>query len=210
MSIETYLTFVAACIVLVAMPGPNVALIVATSLGAGRRAGLATVAGTSSAMAVQLALVVAGLSGLLGIAAASFEWLRWLGVAYLAYLGVTALCSNAKPAPVDSSAALTSAMTAWRGPFLRGFLVSLTNPKTLLFQAAFLPQFVSFAGDMTTDLALLALTFLAIAVTLDSVWALLAARAGRFLAFDARRLSQLTGGLLLAAAAGLALARRPL
>src|SRR5215475_1896617 len=88
MSAELYLAFVAACVILIVIPGPNVALIVANSVAHGARYGLLTVAGTSSAVVVHLALTVLGASAVLAFLAASFDWLRWLGVAYLVWLGI--------------------------------------------------------------------------------------------------------------------------
>jgi threonine/homoserine/homoserine lactone efflux protein len=83
-----FLAFVLAVTVLMLIPGPNVALIVANSVTYGFRYGLLTVAGTSSAMVVQLGLTVLGMTELLGTLGAWFEWIRWIGVAYLIYLGV--------------------------------------------------------------------------------------------------------------------------
>jgi threonine/homoserine/homoserine lactone efflux protein len=204
MPLDLYLAFVVAVVVLIVVPGPNVALIVANSVAHGARYGLVTVAGTSSAMVVQLALTVFGMTALLGWLAAWFEILRWLGVAYLAYLGWRAWTAPAH----DLSAARAQPRSAWT-IYGRGVLVSLANPKTLLFYAAFLPQFVAPGGDATAQLALLAATFLGLAIVLDGVWALLAARAGGLLATRGRLHQRLTGGLLIGAAAGLALARRP-
>ena len=204
MSIELYAAFVVATVVLILIPGPNVALIVANSLAHGPRYGLITVAGTSSAVVLQLACTVLGLTGLLSLLATGFDWLRWAGVAYLVYLGVAAWRAPA----VDRGAAPPRTRSA-RTMYLRGFFVSLTNPKTLLFYAAFLPQFVDADGDQGAQLILLAVTFLVIAVVLDGAWAVLAHRAGRAVRLSGRVVNRLTGGLLLTAAAGLALARRP-
>src|SRR3981189_3640830 len=90
MPLDLYLGFVLACVVLIVIPGPNVALIVANSVAHGARFGLLTVAGTSSAVVVQLALTVLGANVVLNFLAASFDWLRWLGVAYLVWLGIAA------------------------------------------------------------------------------------------------------------------------
>ncbi|MBV9516825.1 MAG: LysE family transporter, partial [Hyphomicrobiales bacterium] len=90
MSLELYLAFVAATAILILIPGPNVALIVANSVAHGSRFGLLTVAGTSSAVIIQLLLTVAGMTTFLSIMANWFEWLRWIGVAYLVYLGIRA------------------------------------------------------------------------------------------------------------------------
>ena len=204
MSIELYAAFVAATAILILIPGPNVALIVANSVAHGRRYGLITVAGTSSAMVVQLACTVVGLTGLLAVLASWFDWLRWIGVAYLIYLGVSAW-----RAPVADLQGTRAQSKSAAEMFLRGFVVSLTNPKTLLFYAAFLPQFVSSSGDRTAQLLVLALTFLVIAVLLDGMWAVVAPRASRALGLSGALLNRITGGLLLTAAAGLALAHKP-
>ena len=87
MHVSLYLGFVAASTILILIPGPNVSLIVANSIAYGTRYGLLTVAGTSSAIVVQLALVTLGLTATLDILAGWFEWVRWIGVAYLVYLG---------------------------------------------------------------------------------------------------------------------------
>src|SRR5580704_14390604 len=90
MPLDLYLAFVLACVVLMVIPGPNVALIVANSVAHGTRYGLLTVAGTASGVVVQLALTVLGASAALDFLAASFELLRWAGVIYLVWLGVAA------------------------------------------------------------------------------------------------------------------------
>jgi threonine/homoserine/homoserine lactone efflux protein len=198
-----YLAFVAATVVLMLIPGPNVALIVANSMAHGTRAGLTTVAGTSAAMVPQLALTVLGMSAALSVLATWFETLRWLGVLYLVYLGV-----KEWRAPAVDLLATKPEPKSPRAIFLRGFLVSLTNPKTLLFYGAFFPQFVSAGGDTSAQLALLAVTFLVLAVLLDGTWAVLAGRARPFLASRGQLRNRLSGTLLVTAALGLALARK--
>jgi homoserine/homoserine lactone efflux protein len=200
---ELYLAFVAATVVLMLIPGPNVALIVANSVACGTRAGLLTVAGTSAAMLLQLAVAALGMTAVLGALAGWFEWLRWLGVAYLAYLGV-----RHWRAPAVDLAAVRPEPRPARSTVLRGLLVSLANPKTLFFYGAFFPQFVDPGGSVPLQVALLSATFLALAVLIDGAWALLAGRARGLLAARARLRNRLTGGLLIGAAAGLAVARR--
>ena len=199
-----YVAFIVASAALIAVPGPNVAVIVANSVRHGSRYGLVTVAGTTAAMVLQLAVTVAGLSGFLALAAHGFELLRWVGVLYLVYLGIAAW-----QAPTENLGAVEAQNISARQMFVRGFLVSLTNPKTLLFYAAFLPQFVSISGDPTTELVLLSATFVGIAVLLEGCWALAAARVGHLLGAGSHIANTLTGGVLLAAAAGLAVMRRP-
>jgi homoserine/homoserine lactone efflux protein len=204
MSIELYLAFVTTATALILAPGPNVALIVANSLARGPRAGLLTIAGTSSAMALQLAVVVFGASTLLSVMADWFTLLRWIGVAYLVWLGL-----RAWTAPSADGDAPETEPGSNREIWLRGFAVSLSNPKTLLFFGAFLPQFVTPGADAGRQLALLATTFLALATCLDSLWALSAGRLRPMVARGGRLANRLTGGLLVGAGVGLALARRP-
>jgi homoserine/homoserine lactone efflux protein len=203
MSIELYLAFVAATAVLIAIPGPNVALIVANSIEHGRRFGLLTVAGTSTAMVVQLALTIAGMTGALVLFSHLFEWLRWIGVAYLIYLGVQAIRAQ----PVDLTT-VRPEPRSMRDIFLRGFLVSLTNPKTLLFYGAFFPQFIDPSRDVAQQLWLLSVTFLAIAIVMDSCWALAGGQLRGLLAGRGVLRNRLTGAFYFAAALGLASARR--
>ena len=203
MPLDLYAAFVLATVALIALPGPNVALIVANSVAHGRRYGLLTVAGTSSAMVPQLVLTVASMTGVLLTLSEVFEWLRWLGVAYLVVLGVQAL-----RAPAVDLTRVAAEPKSPRAIFLRGFLVSLTNPKTLLFYGAFFPQFIAPTGDPARQLVLLSATFLVLAAGLDSCWALAAARLRHLLALHGRLRNRLTGGFYLAAALGLATARR--
>jgi threonine/homoserine/homoserine lactone efflux protein len=201
MPLSVYLTFVGASVGLVLLPGPNVALILATSLTQGVRAGLATVVGTALAMVLQLTLVVLGAGVLLTLSAAWFEALRWIGVAYLVVLAIHAW--RATPKPAASRPVGTGRTVA------KGFLVSLTNPKTLLFFGAFLPQFVQPGPHAVGQLVLLAATFVTISATLDSLWAVLAGRLKAIAAMPERLRNRLGAGFFLGAGVGLALARQP-
>jgi len=200
--LDLYLGFVAAVTVLMLIPGPNVALIVANSVAHGPRYGLLTVAGTSSAMILQLGLVALGMSQFLGMLGAWFEVLRWIGVAYLVYLGVMQWRAPA----VD----LTKTRPERKSPrkmYVRALLVSMTNPKTLLFYGAFFPQFVSAEHAFLPQVLLLSATFVVVAVLVDGSWALAAARARHLLATRGRLRNRIAGGMLMGAGAVLALAR---
>ena len=201
MPLTSYLAFVAAPMVLVIIPGPNVAFIVGTSLSRGVRHGMAAVAGTSSAMLVQLAAVFLGVAMVLASAGRVFGVLRWAGVAYLLFLGWRAFWTGPEPGTVSSGA--RSAQPA----FLRGFAVSLTNPKTLLFYGAFLPQFLDPGRGAAPQLLLLSVTFLVIAATFDCGWALLAGQLRGVLSLRPRLRNRLAGASLIGAAAGLAVMR---
>jgi homoserine/homoserine lactone efflux protein len=203
MHLSLYLGFVLASTILILIPGPNVSLIVANSIAYGTRYGLLTVAGTSSAIVVQLALATLGLTATLDMLAGWFEWVRWVGVAYLLYLGVRQWAA----APVDLTRTRPQPRS-FRAIAPRGFLISLTNPKTLLFYGAFFPQFVSADAPIVPQVVLLSLTFLGIAGALDTGWALLAGRVRGVLAIRGRLRNRLSGGFLIGAGIGLALARR--
>jgi homoserine/homoserine lactone efflux protein len=203
MHAELYIAFVIATTILMLIPGPNVALIVANSVAHGPRYGLLTVAGTSSAMVIQLALTGLGMSEVLGNLAHVFECVRWIGVIYLIYLGVKQWMA----VPVDLSRVRPQRKSV-RAIYLRGFLVSLTNPKTLLFFGAFFPQFLIPGGSMGEQIVLLSVTFLLLAILLDGSWAILAGRLRTLLARRGRLRNRLSGGMLAGAGLGLALARR--
>jgi len=196
-----YLAFAAAA-VLIAVPGPNVACILSAATRHGARAGLLTVAGTSTGMLVQLVVAGAGV-GLVASLAGALEWLRWAGAAYLIFLGVREWrrAGHVPDARMPPGANL----------FGRGLLVAVANPKTLLFYAAFLPQFVDPAGPLPVgwQLGVLAGTFLALAAAIDGLYAIAGGRARAALQAHALRLWQrLSGAFLVAAGVGLTLARR--
>ena len=198
MDILLFTGFILTSIIFILMPGPNVLVIVATSLQAGRARGFQTVIGTSLAMAIQLGIAALATSGLLVLLNVGLRWLKWAGVIYLAFLGVRALLQLGKPATVAAPTAL--------GSFQRGFWISLTNPKTILFFSAFLPQFVSAEGNAVMQLSILSISFWFMAVTLDSGYVVLADRVRWLWASErgARALNGITGSVYLAASALLA------
>ena len=200
--VQLYMTFVLAVVGLMLLPGPNVALIVANSVPHGVRYGILTVAGTSSAMVVQLAVTAFGLTGLLSALGEGFELIRWAGVAYLVYLGVMQWC--APPANLRQTPP-TAGLP--RAVYARGLLVCLTNPGVLLFYGAFFPQFITSTTHFAAQMLLLSVTFVCIAVTVDFGWAVAAGWARRFLATRMRLTNRISGGLLITAGIGLAVAR---
>ena len=202
MPLHLFLAFAAATVVLMAIPGPNVALIVAGSLAGGPRQGLAAVVGTSAAMVVQLAVVGLGMAELLGVFGRWLEALRWVGVAYLVYLGL-----KAWRAPAQDLSEARPEPGSLRRVLARGFAVSLANPKTLFFYGAFFPQFLDARSPPGPQLAVLSATFLALAILMDSGWALFAARL-RGLLGRGRLRNRLSGSVLLLAGLGLATVRK--
>src|SRR5580704_12027168 len=125
MTLQLYLIFVLASALLVATPGPNVALVVGTSLRYGARSGLMTVAGVNVGLVLQLSAVAAGLSWIVELFARHFDLIRYVGAAYLALLGLQQLFARRK--------AEEAAAPVMRGEhaLARGFAVAFANPKTL-------------------------------------------------------------------------------
>jgi threonine/homoserine/homoserine lactone efflux protein len=197
-----FAAFVAAVVVLMLIPGPNVALTVANSVTWGTRYGLLTVAGAVCAMIPQLALTALGMTAALREAGAWFEWIRWLGVAYLFFIGI-----RQWRAAAEDLTRIRAQPRSARAIWLRGFLVSLTNPKTLLFYGAFFPQFIDPARPLGPQLALLCVTCPVLAVAVDGTWAVLAGRARHVLAAHGRLRNRISGGMMMGAGVGLALAR---
>ncbi len=195
MEIVSFLIF---SIIFTVFPGPNVLVIVATSIKRGIRQGLLTVAGTSLAMIIQLGLAALGTASILALISEGLIWLKWFGVAYLAYLGLSAIAACIKNNPSTSSSTL--------GSFQRGFFISLANPKTLVFFVAFLPQFVNDENHYTEQILVLSILFWLIAITIDSSYVFIARASGRLIVekVSERWQEGITGGLFLAASAVLA------
>jgi threonine/homoserine/homoserine lactone efflux protein len=158
------LGFIAASAALIAVPGPNIAVIMATGAEHGARAAMTVVLATTLAQVLQIALVVLGLAALLSLWSWAFIALKWIGVAYLVWLGISTI--RKATAPV-AAAKPTNGQLA-----LRGAMTALANPKTLAFHAAFLPLFIDQAKAAGPQLALLGAVFIAVALIIDSAYAL--------------------------------------
>jgi threonine/homoserine/homoserine lactone efflux protein len=202
MSLHLYAAYVLACVVLVIVPGPSVTLVVANGLRHGTRAGLLTVAGTLLGLTVIIAVVGLGLTSAIEALGRWFDWLRLIGAAYLVWLGWRMLRA-------EGAIQAQAGAKAPPGGFLtQGLLVSLSNPKTLVFFGAFFPQFIDPAGDYTFQIVIMGVTMIAVAAVSDSAYALLSGRAGRRLSgHRVRLMSRLSGGLLIGGGVWLALSR---
>ncbi len=204
MDLNLYMAFVAATGLMIFLPGPSVMLTVGHSLAFGWRRALGTVAGATCGVAVQLAVTLAGMTSFMLILSDWFEWLRWAGVAYLIYLGIRQWRVRA------SLPSTTSSVGSGRAVFLQGLVVTTANPKSMIFLAAFFPQFVDPAVPLAVQMPVLGVSFLVITYVVTALWALLAGRAGAL--FRTRRhvllRNRITGGLMIGAGLGLALVRR--
>ncbi len=248
--------FALAALALIVIPGPSVLFVIGRSLSLGRRGGLLSLLGNALGMLPAIALVSLGVGAIVAKSAVIFAIVKYLGAAYVIYLGIQAIrhrhpqqagansaethtpdlsyeaASEATAidpafpdgAPLDATspqatafgetgpahAALHTAEPPAQTPaapqysafkLLReGFIVGATNPKTLVFFVAILPQFVSRSSPaIPLQLALLGLIFFAIALLSDSVWALTASTARQWFARDPKRMSRMgaTGGVMM-------------
>jgi homoserine/homoserine lactone efflux protein len=194
--------FLAITVILILTPGPVVTLVISTGATRGVRAGLITVAGTSSGNALLLLAIALGLSWVLSHAVYLFELLRWAGAAYLIWLGIQAWRHAGQVQAVPPGQHVH---------FFRGFLVALSNPKTIVFFTAFLPQFVDPTLPAAPQLAVMCVVSALLAVVSDSCWAIASGmgRAWFMKPARARFLGRASGLTLLGGGIWLSLARRP-
>jgi threonine/homoserine/homoserine lactone efflux protein len=203
MSLQLYLAFVAACLALALLPGPIVTLLIANGLRHGTRAALINIAGVQLGLTIVIGIVAIGLTTLMASLGYWFDWVRFAGAAYLVWLGIKLIRT-----PVEGVEADAPPPPPRGGFFLQGLLVSLSNPKLLLFFGAFIPQFMDMSRDHASQVTLLGVTFMVIAGITDGLYALLAGRARSF--FSARRtrlMSRISGGFMIGGGIWLALTR---
>ncbi len=193
--IESVLTFVLASAVLIVIPGPSVLFVIGRSIALGRRAGVLSVLGNALGTVPAILLTAFGVGAIVAASEVAFTIIKIVGAIYLAWLGVQAI--RHRHAHVTGPAAASS--SSWK--LLRqGFIVGLTNPKTIAFFVAVLPQFVDpDTGPVWLQLLLLGLIFEVLAVASDGAWALAAGTARNWFAKSPRRISSLsaTGGVMM-------------
>lgn len=205
MSIELWLAFVGASVVLLVLPGPTILTVISYSVAHGRRANGALVAAVALGDSTALVLSLVGLGALLATSAFWFTVVKWAGGLYLLYLGIKLLRAGASPVlPMAAEAA----GSRWK-LFANTYLVTALNPKGIVFFVAFLPQFINPHAGVAAQLWLLASTFVVLAVLNATLYAMFAASARRLLASaTAQRRFNAAGGTLLSAAGVWALLAR--
>lgn len=198
MPLDNLLAFTLAALVLIVIPGPAVLFSVGRTLALGRRGGLLSVVGVSLALIPIVALVALGVGGIIAASAVLFTIIKVAGALYLVYLGIQAIRHRKDAAREVEQSTLPRSP---RRQLWQGFVVGLTNPKTIAFFVAVLPQFVDLqAGAVPLQMMELGLVFAVLAVISDSVWVLLAAAARTWFARSPRRIETLTatgGGMMI-------------
>jgi threonine/homoserine/homoserine lactone efflux protein len=187
--------------ILVIVPGPIVTLVIATGASRGIRAALQTVIGTTLGNAVLLTCIALGLNWILKTSGDVFDYIRLIGAGYLVWLGIQAWRHAGAPA---EAAPPGGHVYAWRG-----FVVAMTNPKTIAFFTAFLPQFIDPALPVARQLVVMCAVTVVLAGLLDAAWAL-AAGYGRAFLMKPRQnmlLGRLSGLVLIGGGIWLSLAR---
>jgi len=208
MTWQTFWLFVPVTFVVSATPGPNMLLVMSHSARFGFRAAVATMSGCLTSLLLMMSISAAGLGALLQAFPSVFDALRWLGAGYLVYLGI-----RSWRAPVHDPA-VTAPRTRERpansaAQFRQGVLVAASNPKAILFAAAFLPQFIHPDRPKLPQFAILLLTFAVIEVSWYLVYAGSGQRLARYLhrAAVLRSFNRLTGGVFIGFAAFVAAVR---
>jgi threonine/homoserine/homoserine lactone efflux protein len=207
MTLATLLLFVLASAVIIITPGPTVLLAMSNGSRHGVRAACWGMAGAVLADLVLIGAVACGLGVLLAASEVAFQIVKWVGAAYLAWLGWKLMRSDAALAiPAERSRDTRPAGLALG---LRSFVVALTNPKALLFMSAFLPQFINPAAPLPAQYAILAAVMALMNIAAMLAYAMLGAQLVRaFQAGGLRWLNRVCGGVLIGLAGTLALYRR--
>jgi threonine/homoserine/homoserine lactone efflux protein len=204
MNWELYAAFCAATAVLTLIPGPMVGVITGTGIRFGVRAALLAVAGGVTAMTIHMVIIVVATASMSLFLATWMPLLRWVGVAYLCYLGAAAFLRSFRAEPGE-----TPPEPRRSALFARGLVVNVSNPKPLAFIAAFFPQFIDASLPIGPQVLIMGVSYVAIGGTLDAGWALVSGKARWLFESDrARRWKErVAGTALIGGAAGLASAR---
>lgn len=196
-STTQWLTFLVASLLFIQVPGPSLLFTLGRALTVSLHDALVSVVGNALGLLVQVLLVAVGLGAVVAASATAYTVLKLAGACYVVWLGVQAIRHRA-----DARAALlTGEKPPERaGQALRtGFLVGVSNPKTIVFFVAFLPQFTDSGAAALPQVAALGLAFAVLAVASDSVWATVAGSARRWFAREPRRLDAMgtAGGVMM-------------
>lgn len=211
MTLSTWWLFIAMTFVISATPGPNMLMVMTVGARHGLRASVMAMLGCMTALLAMMSLSAAGLGAVLHTSPQVFEAMRLAGAAYLAYLGVKVWRSPVEDTPADNATDVTAvavpAVNTW-GIYRQAFLVAASNPKAILFAAAFFPQFIHAGSPQLPQFAILLLTFTVIEVGWYFAYALSGKRMSVYLqrASVMRWFNRVTGGVFVGFAALMATA----
>ncbi len=198
MSFETWITYVVACAVLSAVPGPSVLLITGQAMTKGLRAAFLCLAGETVGGTVLILLSLLGVGAVLAASSALFVVIKWLGVLYLAYLGIRQIVAARKQSQL-SSIEVQHSVPSSQGSFNAGFLTALLNPKAIVFYMAFLSQFFNPSGNHLLQYTVLIITSAIVSGLILACYAIGASQARKLLTGRRaqRNVSYASGGIYL-------------
>jgi threonine/homoserine/homoserine lactone efflux protein len=198
------IAYVGACFLFSLVPGPSVTVVLANSLSGGTRAGLLTILGTEISMLSMVFVVALGMEAIMTFVSEAFMVIKLAGAAYLIWIGWRMFTSGGA-LKIDQARSRKRA----RAYVLQGALVNWSNPKTLLFLGAFLPQFVNFSRPAFAQIMILGLIVMAVATFTDGLYAVAAGRARSLLTKERMKgLSRISGAILMVGGAWLAFLKR--
>jgi threonine/homoserine/homoserine lactone efflux protein len=186
------LPYVAACFLFSIIPGPSVTVVVANSLARGTRAGVVTLIGTEIAMLSMVVIIALGMQAVMTVVSEGFTIIKLVGAAYLVWVGWKMFSSSAKVEIGQAGERLPLLRYLWQGA-----LINWSNPKTLLFLGAFLPQFVDMSRPAFGQIMVLGLIVMAVATLTDLFYAVIAGRARHLLSAARVRLMKRVSGVIL-------------
>ena len=186
------LPYVAACLLFSIVPGPSVTVVVANSLARGTKAGLLTILGTEIAMLSMVTIVALGLEVVMSVVSEAFTIIKFVGAAYLVWIGFKMFTSSGKLEMGTPGERLPLGRYIWQGA-----LINWSNPKTLLFLGAFLPQFVDMSRPAFDQIMTLGLIVMVVATATDAIYAVLAGSARQLLTTARVRMMNRVSGIIL-------------
>lgn len=201
MSVETYLLYLAAVAVFFTTP-PDTSqlLIISNSVRHGIKRSLFTVAGDLSANCIQMTCAAFGLAAIIATSAAAFNWIKWIGVIYLVWMGLQLILSKENSSDMEASSSASSSRL-----FRQGFITSMANPFAVVFFGALFPQFIDPSAPVAGQLLILGATYLVVDGAILLLWAWAGTRTvAMSKRFSLRHINKICGGLMIAAAALLA------
>ena len=208
MTLAVWLGFLLAAILIAVTPGPGAVICMSTGMRHGYWAALTAILGLQAAILLHLLIVALGLGALLAASETAFALVKFIGAAYLVWLGIQRW--RAPPLPADATPDASPVLS--KSLFLQGLMVNLTNPKAIVFIGALVPQFVDPVKEQVGQYLLIAVTLCLTDMFVMSCYALAASRLGGWMRDPAaiRSQNRLFGGLFISAGAILAVSSRPL
>lgn len=209
MLLQTWMLYVAAVFVLTITPGPSVLMCVTNSVKYGVRRASASALGSITAGCLIIAIVAIGFGAVLAASEKVFQVMKWIGVAYLFYIGITSFFSKESGFEVKGDSGGGSSKSLLR-LYMHGFLIGITNPKGLLFFSAFLPQFLDPKAPQLPQFFVMGLTF----VVFETFWLMFYSNFAAWVApwlrapGRAKMFNRVTGGIFIGAGTLLATIKR--